>query len=171
MSISMTSTGLSSKCPIWVKFCGRETGEGCEDNDPAGPAWGWPGAVHVLTAEPRPVCRSIWLLIFMAGLPSDERQIIHPVIAHSNSHLGLSQVLGNVFPDTATFSLHEGFDGSAGNSFKPRQLCPMMSVSQWDALSSSGAWSRWDGAERGWGSPRGTGNNLREAIGSVWAPK
>lgn len=30
--------------------------------------------------------------IFMTGLPSDERQIIHPVIAHSNLDLGLSQV-------------------------------------------------------------------------------
>lgn len=78
----------------------------------------------------------------MAGLPSDERQIIHPVIAHSNLDLGLSQVLGNIFPDTAAFSLHEGFDGTDGNSFKPGQLCPVMPFSQWDALSSAGAWSR-----------------------------
>lgn len=77
--------------------------------------------------------------IFMAGLPSDEKQIIHP---HSNLDLGLSQVLGNIFPDTAAFSLHEGFDGSAGNSFKPGHLCPVMPFSQWDALSSSGGWSR-----------------------------
>lgn len=77
--------------------------------------------------------------IFMAGLPSDERQIIHP---HSNLDLGLSQVLGSIFPDTAAFSLHEGFDGSAGNTFKPGQLCPVLPFSHWNALSSSGAWSR-----------------------------
>lgn len=72
-----------------------------------------------------------WLLhlapsFFMAELPSAEGQIIHPVIAHSNLDLGLSQVLGNVFPDTATFALREGFDGSARNSFKPGQLYPAM---------------------------------------------
>lgn len=40
--------------------------------------------------------------IFIAGLPSDERPIIHPVIAHSYLDLGLSHVLGNIFLDTAT---------------------------------------------------------------------
>lgn len=85
----------------------------------------------------------------MAGLLSDERQIIHPVIAHSNLDLGLSQVLGNVFPDTAIFSLCEGFDGHAGNGFKPGRLCPVMPFCQWDALSCSGAWSRQEMGQRG----------------------
>lgn len=85
----------------------------------------------------------------MAGLPSDERQIIHPVIAHSNLDLGLSQVLGNVFPDTAIFSLCEEFDGHAGNGFKPGRFCPVMPFCQWDALSCSGAWSRQEVGQRG----------------------
>lgn len=85
----------------------------------------------------------------MAGLPSDERQIIHPVIAHSNLDLGLSQVLGNVFPDTAIFSLCEEFDGHAGNGFKPGRFCPVMPFCQWDALSCSGAWSRQKMGQRG----------------------
>lgn len=64
--------------------------------------------------------------IFIAGLPSDERLIIHPVIAQSYSELGLSQLLGNIFLATVPFSLREGFGRSAANSFKPRQLCPVM---------------------------------------------
>lgn len=109
----------------------------------------------------------------MARLPSDERQIIHPVIAHSSLDRGLSQVLGNIFPDTAAFALHEGFDGSAGNSFKPGQLCPAMPFSQWDALSSSSAWSRQGMGQREaavlWVTTRH--RISLEAVGSVRAPK
>lgn len=104
--------------------------------------------------------------VFMAGLPSDERQIIHPVIAHSNLDLGLSQVLGNVFPDTAIFSLCEGFDGHAGNGFKPGRLCPVMPFCQRDAWSCSGAWSRQDGAERG---SSAVGHHVAQA-GPHWKP-
>ena len=119
-------------------------------------------------------CCSVGSRIFTAGLPSDERQIIHPVIAHSNVDLGLSQVLGDVFPDTAALALHEGFDGSTGNSFKPGQLCPMVRFSQCDAPSSSGAWSGggWGGErQQGRGSPRGTGKSSLEAVGSGRAPR
>lgn len=111
--------------------------------------------------------------IFTAGLPSDERPIIHPVIAHSCLDLGLSQVLGNIFLDTATFSLHEGFDGSAANSFKPSQLCPCDAFfpvgcsEQLRCLEQAGA-----GAERGAGLWVTTGHRQVLAGGSdrLWLP-
>lgn len=105
--------------------------------------------------------------IFTAGLPSDERPIIHPVIAHSCLDLGLSQVLGNISLTQPHFPCMRASTEVLQIVSSPASFALVMPFSQWDALSSSGAWSRLglgQREEQGCGSPRGTGKSLLEAV-------